>query len=108
MKGNAMQPNSATPTESSPVVSTLGTFHFDGRVWAVESHPQGEIWVSTDADPKAKMYLGPGAQLSHPVPVGEAAPLDWLTDLKQWVISVLAQAGDDGRGPWAYRETHLL
>lgn len=103
-----MQPNSATTDDSRQVISTLGTFEFDGRTWAVESHPKDEIWVSVGAEPKVKMYLGPGAQLSPPVPIGTPAAFDWLSDLKQWVISVLAEAGDDGRGPWAYRETHLL
>lgn len=97
MKGKPMH-----TTQDSPIMSTLGTFEFDGRTWAVESHPGDEIWVSVDAQPMAKMFLGCASTLSMPVPIGAAATGDWLLDLKQWVSSVLEAAAADRRGPWAY------
>lgn len=103
MKGNSVQ-----SAQYSPVMSTLGTFEFDGRTWAVESHPGDEIWVSVDDQPMAKMFLGCSSKLSTPVPIGGVASNDWLLDLKQWVSSVLAAAAADNRGPWAFTDSHIM
>lgn len=86
---------------SMGLISTVGTFAFDGAVYGVESHP-GEIRVTDDAGcDVAVMSLRPGSVLGPACPGGASAPGELLDLLRERAIEVLSAAAAGGRGPWA-------
>lgn len=87
-----------------PHVSTVGTFEFDGQVYAVEWHPD-EIRV-TDADGQDVAFMS----LSRDLEVGEAVPArsaaSTLMDrLRHSAVEVLRTAAVHDRGPWRLSKT---
>lgn len=89
---------------NAPTVETIGRFAFDSRMWTVEVHTGTEIWVTHDGNTAAKMFIaGEAAQLGPLVPVGQAAPWDWLSGLQSRVLDTVQEAGKSGYGPWAWR-----
>lgn len=89
------------------LVTTLGTFDFEGTTWTVESHLGNEIRAVRDGQHMATMRVDAHGNLAEAVPSGTltSGSVEWLDRIHDFTVAVLTGAARDDRGPWANQLT---